>query len=152
MISSENQISILNPLVFSLLLLFIFSCSSSKDELRVGALDHFKRGNQYFQNDQPKAAISEYKLAISLDPEQERFYYNMGLAYYRLVLYEQAADAYWKAINKKPNFGEAWYNLSLAFNKLGESEKAFMAYEKYLKLSRASGNQDPDKKPPSKED
>ncbi len=63
----------------------------------------------------------------------------MGLAYYRLILYQQAADSYWKAINKKPDFAEAWYNLSLVFNKLGEAEKAFMAYEKYLKLSQAKG-------------
>lgn len=102
-------------------------------------MDHFQRGNRYYQNDQPKAAISEYKQAISLDPDQERFYYNMGLAYYRLILYQQAADSYWKAINKKPDFAEAWYNLSLVFNKLGEAEKAFMAYEKYLKLSQAKG-------------
>ena len=133
MFHQMNKMLKLSGFVISFLLLFTYSCSSSNEDLTVGALDHFKRGNQLFQNDQPKAAIAEYKLAISLDPEQERFYYNMGLAYYRLVLYKQAADSYWEAISKKPNFAEAWYNLSLTFNKLGESEKAFMAYEKYLK-------------------
>jgi tetratricopeptide (TPR) repeat protein len=140
----------LNIFVITFLLLFTVSCSSSNEDLKVGALDHFKRGNQLFQNDQPKAAIAEYKLAISLDPEQERFYYNMGLAYYRLVLYKQAADAYWEAISKKPDFSEAWYNLSLTFNKLGQSEKAFMAYEKYLKLNKVGGKQKLDKPPKPK--
>ena len=139
----------ISTFLFGVLLMFASSCGSPG--IKVSALDHFKRGNQHFKNDQPKAAISEYKLAISLDPDQERFYYNMGLAYYRLVLYKQAADSYWEAISKKPDFAEAWYNLSLSFNKLGESEKAFMAYEKYLNLSKTGKKLEQGKQPVKKD-
>ncbi|MCP4752036.1 MAG: tetratricopeptide repeat protein [Proteobacteria bacterium] len=119
-----------------LTMLAIQSCGPTQEELRIGALAHFRRGNQLFENHQPKAAVTEYRKAIALDPNQERIHYNLGLAYYSLVLYNQAIDSYWKAIERNPDFAEAWYNLSLAFEKIRETEKAFMAYEKYQTLNQ----------------
>lgn len=130
-----NTTQISKKLIYLCLILIIQACGPAQEELKIGALKHFNRGNQHMANNQPKAAISEYSMAVELDPSQERIYYNMGLAYYRLVLFQQAIDSYWKAIKQKSDFGEAWYNLALAFDKIGETEKAFIAYEKYHKLN-----------------
>ncbi|NQU63391.1 MAG: tetratricopeptide repeat protein [SAR324 cluster bacterium] len=119
------------------------SCGPSQEELTIGALKHFYRGNQLFSQNNPKSAIDEYKMAITLDDQQSAFYYNLGLAYYRLVLYELAIDAYYTAIKQKPDLVDAWYNLALAFDKIGETEKAFQAYEKYQKLNRVRDQIDP---------
>lgn len=117
-------------------LLFIFSsCGPSQEELKISALDHFNRGNAYFRQHRLLSAEEEYKKAIAQDPEQERFYYNLGLVYYSLVLYNKAIETYWKAIEKNPEFSEAWYNLALAFEKVDRTDDAFMAYEKYQHLN-----------------
>ncbi|MBU2649141.1 tetratricopeptide repeat protein [bacterium] len=127
------------PVIIALFLLFFMltGCGPSQEELTVGALKHFHRGNQLYSEDRPQAAIAEYKMAIAQDNQQAIFYYNLGRAYYRLVLYEQSIEAYQAAIDKNPELEEAWYNLSLALDKVGETDKAFLAYEKYQMLSRA---------------
>lgn len=109
-------------------------CSASQEEIRIGAIKHFNRGNELMSQQNPRAAIGEYLLAIELDDEQPEFHYNLGLAYYQLILYQQAIAAYEEAIDLRPEFAEAWYNLSLAFDKIDESEKAFLAHDRYLKL------------------
>ena len=75
-------------------------------------------------------------MAIALDDQQSAFHYNLGLAYYRLVLYELAIEAYYTAIEKDPDLENAWYNLSLALDKIGETDKAFQAYQRYQKLNQ----------------
>ena len=75
-------------------------------------------------------------MAIALDDQQAAFYFNLGLAYYRLVLYDQSIEAYRTAIKKSPDLVEAWYNLSLALDKIGESDQAFLAYGRYQKLNQ----------------
>ena len=123
--------------------ILIQGCGPSQEELRIGALEHFKRGNSLFTSNDPSGAISEYRMAIALDDSQAVFHFNMGLAYYRLVLYEQSIDAYQTAVRLNPNFGEAWYNLSLALDKIGETDKAFMAYERYQTISKLKANPRP---------
>ena len=127
------------PIGFIILLVLtgtvLLGCGPTQEELSIGALQHFNRGNEHLRNNNPKAAVQEYTMAITLDDKQESFYYNLGLAYHSLVLYERAIDSYWKAIKYRPDFAEAWYNLSLSFDKVGETEKAFMAYDKYIKLN-----------------
>ncbi len=127
-----------------LLLLTMTSCGPSQDALRISALDHFNRGNAYFKQHRLLSAEGEYKKAIALDPEQERFYYNLGLVYYSLVLYDKAIETYWKAIEQNPEFPEVWYNLALAFEKVDRTDDAFMAYEKYQHLNSARNNQKPE--------
>ncbi|MBU2514061.1 tetratricopeptide repeat protein [bacterium] len=128
-------------LVFSFFLLG--SCGLNEDQLKISALTHFKKGNLYFEQKRLAAAAEEYKRAIALNPDEDRFYYNLGLVYYSLSLYYQAIIEYQNAIERNPGFQEAWYNLALAFEKVDETEKAFMAYEKYQRISKNSEKSDP---------
>ena len=124
------------------------ACGPSQEELKISALDHFNRGNTHFKQQRMLEAAEEYKKAIALDSEQERFYYNLGLVYYSLVLYEKAIGEYWKAIEHNPKFPEAWYNLALAFEKVDKTEDAFMAYEKYQSLSKEAKEEQKEKEKP----
>ncbi len=144
---TSNKKEELKKKKFRVILLFIFfqvtqSCGTSNENLKISALEHFNRGNSHFNNNNLNSAINEYQRAISLDPEQGNYYYNIGLAYYSLFLYENAIESYWKAIKLKPDFAEAWYNLALAFNKVDETEKSFMALDKYKKLNKVKRNVD----------
>ena len=120
-------------LLVALSLLFV-GCGPSGEQLRISALDHFKRGNHYYQNKQLQEAAAEYQKAIAQDPQQERFYYNLGLVYYSLVLYEKAIEEYKVAIKLNPLFAEVWFNLALAYEKTDDTERAFWAYDKYKTL------------------
>lgn len=122
-------------------LLYLQSCAFRDDEIKIGPLEHFQRGNLYYQKNDPKTAIDEYKMAIQLDPNREEFYNNLGLAHYRLIMYEDAINAYMDAVKIKATFADAWYNMSLAFDKMGKSDKAYIAYQKYLKLNQIKKQQ-----------
>ncbi len=127
-----------NPLktVLPLLILLVQSCSSERADVRVGAMDHFKRGNRYQESKQYRSAIEEYKAALALDSEQPEFHYNLGLTYYALHLFEQSIRSYKKALDLNPQFAEAWFNLSLALYRIGDTEEAFSANERYVALHR----------------
>ena len=112
------------------------ACGSQDKEIRLGALDHFKRGNKRMEQLQYKAALSEYQISLNYDFKQPVVHYNIGLAYYSLMLFGEAIVAYEKAIKLQPGFAEAWYNLSLALYRLGKTEDAYTANEKYISLSK----------------
>jgi len=114
----------------------MFGCSASQEKLKIGALDHFNRGNAYHEEHKFNLAIQEYQTAIALNPEESTFYYNLGLAYHSIILYERAIQSYQKAIELKPDFGQAWYNLALSLDKIDDTENAFIAYEKYQKINK----------------
>lgn len=135
-------------ILFSWMVLGLAGCGSSSDGLKVSAVDHFNRGNDYYEQNRLQAAAEEYRYAISEDPEQERFHYNLGLVYYRLVLYEKAIQSYQQAIKLNPHFTAAWYNLSLALEKTDQTEKAYMAYQKYLTLNKETQQQEDKKSNP----
>lgn len=136
MLILKKTISLSLLVSLSLAIIAIQGCGPSQEELRIGALEHFRRGNELFAKEDPRGAINEYRMAIAMDESQAVFHFNMGLAYYRLVLYERSIEAYQTAIDLNPEFGEAWYNLSLVLDKIGETDRAFMAYEKYQAINQ----------------
>lgn len=133
--SFGSYCSKLSLVLLSIILTILAACGTKQEEIRVSALDHFRRGNAYFQQRQLQSAAEEYRLAIAQDPHQERFHYNLGLVYYSLVLYDLAIDHYEKAIEINPLFSEAWYNMALALEKLNRTEKAYIAFQKYQQLN-----------------
>lgn len=121
-------------LILSLLLTGLSGCGPSQEELRLSAIDHFKRGNEFFSQNDLNSAAEEYKRAIAQDSERAEFYFNLGIVYYSMFLYEKAIGEYRRAIELDPGFADAWYNLALALEKTDDTERAFMAYEKYKAL------------------
>lgn len=123
--------------IFAFCLLVVLSaCGPSQEEIHIGVLRHFKRGNAMLEQKNYLKALDEYQAAIRLDDTQAIFFYNKGLVLYELRLYHQSAQAYLKAIELDKKLPEAWYNLALVYDKLEESEKAFMAYEQYQNLQK----------------
>lgn len=57
-------------------------------------------------------AISNYRKAISIDPNDEILYYNLGRAYFEQGDREKAADQLKSALTKKPDFSDAQEFLS----------------------------------------
>ena len=116
--------------------LLVLGGCSSQEELKLGALQHFNRGNEHFERLDYKRALEEYEQAIALFDEQPSFHYNLGLCYYNLVLYERAEFTFRRATELNPEFGEAWYNLALTLDKLDKSDEAFSAFDRYQQVNR----------------
>jgi tetratricopeptide (TPR) repeat protein len=67
--------------------------------------------------------------------EKALFYYNLGVAYTKGGLYNEAEKAYKNSLTLQKNNPDAHYNLGLLYeNAKNEPEKAIIHYEKYLEL------------------
>lgn len=74
-------------------------------------------------------------LEETLKKERVVFYYNLGVAYSKAKLYEEAIEAYKKSLTLDATNPEANYNLALLYEKVKqEPEIAVLYYRKYLKL------------------
>ena len=66
--------------LFSLLLLVLLSCSRDPAETRA---KHMNRGDAYFEKQEFKKAIIEYKNVVQAEPKFARGHYQLALAYLR---------------------------------------------------------------------
>ncbi len=72
----------------------------------------------------------------TLRKERTVFHYNLGVAYSRADLYDEAADAYQQALQYDPDNAEAHYNLGMLLKDVSrDSDKAMVHFQKYLELN-----------------
>jgi Ca-activated chloride channel homolog len=116
-------------LTYSLLLL----CSTlwvAKSYAQQGNL-HLRNGNKAYEKNDYQKASEEYQKALSDKSAELKAKFNMGDAYYRQGLYDQAIDEYKSALsltNDKVLTAHAYHNIGnsyLAQKKYDESIKAF---------------------------
>jgi len=78
-------------------------------------------------------AIEEFKIAIALNHSTQAssvFYNNLGSAYYRLGVYEPAAQCFQRAISFNPNFLQSYQNLIDTYKSQEKLSKVIKDYEK----------------------
>ncbi len=96
------------------------------------AHDHWKKGDQLFDQKNLGAAMEYFGRAIKLDPEFAEAYNSMGLVHYEGKNYALALECYKRAVVLKPDFVEGMINLGTAFLFLERYPDAALAYEKVL--------------------
>ena len=79
------------------------------------------------------AAISDYDIAIRLEPDAADAYYNRGVAKVNLTTHAAIAD-YDIAIRLKPDFVQAYNNRGLAKADLGQYSAAIADYDTAIRL------------------
>jgi len=73
--------------------------------------------------------IEAIKETIRTNPDgAEALYYDLGVAYSILGLYQEAIEAYLQAIRIKSDDAKSYYNLGLTYALLGRWEEAIGAY------------------------
>ena len=102
-----------------------------------GAKARFKTGNDYYKQGDYAAAVREFQEAIKLDPNYQKAYTNLGLAYKRLGDFQSAIKNYDIAINMKDGEKEVVtlaisYKANL-FVDTKEYKKAIETIDLYLK-------------------
>lgn len=98
------------------------------------ALEYYNKGIAASKEENFEEAISNYKKAVTVDPEFAFAYDNMGICYRRLNKYEEAIKAYEKSLKIDPNGSMPLQNIAVAYIYKKEYKKAVKAYEKLGEL------------------
>jgi Tfp pilus assembly protein PilF len=109
---------------FLLTVLLIFVACSEKAGAKHA--QHMERGDAYFQEQEYKKAIIEYKNAIQADPELARAHYQLALAYMKTSQQQQAVAELLKTVELEPEHIGAQIKLGqflLAAKKTAEADK-----------------------------
>ncbi len=113
-------------------LLLLNKQTTTPSNERPEALYHRALSLRYSEN--YTAAAELLRQTISLKPDYNEAWFELGIVYEKLKDYEQAIAAYQKAINLKPDYNEAWNNLGSVYKTLEDYEQAIAAYQKAIHL------------------
>ena len=95
---------------------------------------HYKDATAYHDLGEFEQAISEYRKAISLNPNSPIIYNRLGVAYSELKQYDAALDAYQRALALSPMTAELHYNVGLVHLKQGDLLRALEAFKRAIAL------------------
>jgi protein O-GlcNAc transferase len=80
------------------------------------------------------SALKYFQRAIEVAPTAA-IHNNLGVLFYNLRRFKDAADEYQKAVKINPQYAEAWANLGNALKDLHHSALALKAYDKAIELN-----------------
>jgi protein O-GlcNAc transferase len=98
------------------------------------AHDHWVQGNRLFDQGSIEAAAGCFREAVRLDPSFAEAENSMGLVFYEMRDYAQAAEHHKRAVLLKPSFAEALSNLGTDFLFMGRFPDAASAFVKVTEL------------------
>jgi Tfp pilus assembly protein PilF len=87
-----------------------------------------QRGSDHAQNGNHKDAIREFKDAISLNPENGRAHFKLGVSLYETGKPDLAVQSYRRALEVDPKQKEVHYFLATVLNDQGKSKEAIEEY------------------------
>ena len=97
-------------------------------------------GNIRLLQDDYKDALVYYKKASSRDGRNPRLWYNTGIAYWRLTLYDRAEKAFLKAYRLDPLYKNALQGAARAILQQGDSRRALNLYlDRIARRGREAG-------------
>lgn|GEM_PF-1410374 len=102
------------------------------------AEEHNAKGRELFDNDDIEAAISEFEIAVSLDPGNASYHSNLAVAYDELERDDEALVEYNKALSIDPNDLTALLSLGYMYSEKAEFEKAKEVWDRVLEIAPQS--------------
>lgn len=103
--------------------------SRTAEEYRIKGFKEQQKGN--FEN-----AFQNYVKSLSLEPDNEVIYNDMGVLYEQLGFEPKAEEYYLKSIRVKKDYLPPYMNLAFMYQKLGETQKAIEYFEKRVELGK----------------
>ena len=85
-------------------------------------------------------AVTRYKNAIRLNPNDPRAYYNLGIIYQKRKQYDLARNSYAYALELNPGMVNARYNLGLVYRDLRRIDDAVRELNTVLRDSPANAS------------
>src|SRR5579875_447885 len=120
------------------LLLFASSNFSDQNSRQPAVIHEFQEARAAEQQGYYAAALTHYQHILTLNRRIAQVYSNMGLDYYRLKRYPQAAEALKDALKLQPDLLGAQVMLGLTEFKLGQFESSLGHLKEALKVQPAN--------------
>lgn len=108
-----------------------FNFSHSKDEK---AMDYYKKGIAFDQEEKYERAIDNYKKAVKTDPNFAFAWDNLGRSYRMLNKYNEAIECYKKSLSIDPKGTVPMQSMAVVQELLKDYKAAAITYENYIKL------------------
>ena len=103
------------------------------------AENYFREALESSRNGASEQAISHYKQAVSLTPNNPNLLYNMAVEYLKMNKFDEAVGLFKAVVELNPKEKDAYYNLGVIYDSyLGDKDMAKFYYNKYLKLATKS--------------
>ncbi len=109
----------------------------SAKEFKKAYISYCDLGRNLIRRKSYFGAIDTYERAISIYPKESEPHYKLGIAYYRLGVYESAITEYNKALVNQPENFAINVNLALAYEKIN-ADKAIEQLVKSLAIAESS--------------
>ncbi len=119
-------------IILIFLLCFVVSCGGDKT-----ANEYINAGIKFTEEQKYDKAISSFKNAIKLEPDNALAHYTLGGIYTFNDMNEDAAKEYKKAIELDSNYPDPHYSLGFVYQKLGREADA---QEEFAKFKELKGN------------
>jgi tetratricopeptide (TPR) repeat protein len=114
---------------------FINTASKIEPPKTNEAEELIKRGFKYGELGRHQEALSAFKEAIRIQPDNPLAHSLLGTALCQLGNFKEAIPAYKEAIRLKPDFAVAYFDLGAAYQKLGRLQEAIEAYKVAIRLN-----------------
>lgn len=111
------------------------TASAGSSEAAVQASEAAKKADSLLVRKMYEEAITEYRRALSITPQEPLLFNKMGIAYQQAQNYTQARRAYEKAIKLNSKYAEAWNNLGTVHYSTKGYKKAIKQYKKAISLN-----------------
>ena len=85
--------------------------------------------------DELEVGISHHKKSVEINPDYAEGYNNLGIAFQKLGLFEEAVKNFKKTLKLKPNFSLAYNNLGVALKSLNKLDEALVTSKKAVELN-----------------
>jgi tetratricopeptide (TPR) repeat protein len=82
----------------------------------------------------PKQAVTIFREAIELSPEDPRLRYQLGVTFQNMGLNLEAKDTFQDAINIDPSFADAFHGRGMSLRELGRNNEARQAFKEVTRL------------------
>lgn len=120
------KMSHIRTLLCLLLIFFLCSCATSKEEVvtkdKAEALR--KLGEAYMAENKTAPAFRKLKEAEKIDPDDPYTQFDLGIFYFNKKKYDLAIKRYQRCMELKPDFASVRNNIGLAYLQKGDYDKA----------------------------
>lgn len=96
---------------------------------------HYKLGLSYYERNDFKNAITEFKEAVKLNPTNSNIHYSLGTSYLSIGNYVEAIKSLETSIQYNPNNPDAFYNLGIAAYRTRQYNKAINSFKNAISLN-----------------
>jgi tetratricopeptide (TPR) repeat protein len=111
------------------------SASAGPSDSAIQASESVNKGDSFLVRKMYEEAITEYRRALSITPQEPTLFNKMGIAYQQAQNFVQARKAYEKAIKLNSKYFEAWNNLGTVYYSTKAYKKAIKQYNKAITLN-----------------